>query len=455
MEVFDKLPKSPAIESAWKKYRDSMKGWLDLEKKINVSAAQAATLDPEGELVSHLLSLKSFINKDQLRPQAEVEKALNTLVEECSKSTAEASKSANITSTAAKGAAAIAVLVIGAALILLSWYIVRSILVPLDAMKRSIVNVAKSKDFTQRTTSRSSDEIGQTIRSFNELLEEMQASIREVLESASQISVAAENATVASSRVAESSNAQSEATAEMAAAVEQMTVSINYVTDNSHDALTRANAAGEDASASASIIEQGSEGMTTISHTVKEAGDTINALGKQSEQINGIMAVIKDVAEQTNLLALNAAIEAARAGESGRGFAVVADEVRKLAERTAKSTQEINAMVTSMQTSTRKAVECMKTVVSQVSEGKDLSSRASERMHGVQDSAKSVAGAVQEISNALSEQNIAAHEIAKQIEQIAQMTDQNSSAANETAEVASSLDELASKLRAAVEQFKV
>ena len=315
--------------------------------------------------------------------------------------------------------------------------------------------MAQTKDFTVRADNKSSDEIGQTIRAFNDLLEEIQGSIRNVLENAAHIGSAAKNASVASSRVADSSTAQSEAAAEMAAAVEEMTVSINYVTDNSHEALARAKTAGDDASTSAAIIEQGSEGMTAISSSVREAGETIDALGQQSNEINGIMAVIKDVADQTNLLALNAAIEAARAGESGRGFAVVADEVRKLAERTAKSTQEINATVTSMQGSTRKAVERMKSVVSQVDEGKELSNQASSRMRGITGSAKSVESAVQDITESLSEQNIAAHEIAKQIEQVARMTDENSAAAAETADIAHKLDELAAGLRAAVEQFKV
>ncbi len=337
----------------------------------------------------------------------------------------------------------------------LAWWIIRSITGPLNQMRTTITEVEKNGDFTRRIPVDTEDEVGQTAKSFNQLMTALQQTLGQVLDSVAQVSNAAQSLSSSSGQVASSSSSQSEATASMATAVEQMTVSINHVSDSAHEAVEISRKSGKLSTEGGEVIGKAASEMSKIEETVRHTAQAIEALDQQSNQISSIVQVIKEVADQTNLLALNAAIEAARAGEQGRGFAVVADEVRKLAERTTQATEEITQMIASMQHSAQAAVSTMETAVDQVSGGVTLANQAGSAIVQIKNGAEQVVGVVNEISSALAEQSSASNDIATQVEKVAQMTEENSAAAAETASAANNLQELANNMQAAVSRFKI
>ena len=241
----------------------------------------------------------------------------------------------------------------------------------------------------------------------------------------------------------------------MAAAAGQMTASIEEITRHAQQALEMANQAEQLSKNGGHVIHQVVQDMNSIAKSVQQSAQVIRTLDQESEQIFGIIQVIKGIADQTNLLALNAAIEAARAGEQGRGFAVVADEVRQLAGRTSTSTEEIAKMVQQIQHSTREAVTSMEAGVTQVDKGMRVTAEVERAIADILQATLNTTELVNDITRTIGEQSLASNEIAHQVETIASMSQSNTQTVSETAYATDELNRLASALSHSVDRFRL
>lgn len=337
----------------------------------------------------------------------------------------------------------------------MGYVIVRGVVGAVEYLRKTMLHVANTSDFTCKLDIIGRDELAQASDAFNTLLDGMRKALLTVLVNASQVSNSVRMVRDAAEKVLSSSDAQHKSASEMSAAMEQMAVSITHIAESSQQAKQRSKEAGAASNEGTTVIFSASSEMENIGRAVQRAGGVMDEVGNQSAHISTIIQVIQEVAAQTNLLALNAAIEAARAGEQGRGFAVVADEVRKLAERTTNSAAEIKDMISAMQAKSHSAIEEVRQLQLGVETGMALTSKATEQMLKIDENSNLVAGSIDEISAALAEQSATTQEIARKVETVASMSQSNREAVAATVQVAAEIDQLSEALQLAAGKFRV
>lgn len=299
------------------------------------------------------------------------------------------------------------------------------------------------------------DEIGQLMKSLDKMTGNLKGVINNITQASNQIASAAEELSSTSEQMSKGMQSQTTQTAQIASAMEEMSATVLEVAKNSQNAASSANEASTTAQKGGEVVSKTVDGMQKIASTVRESARTIGELGKSSDQIGEIVAVIDDIADQTNLLALNAAIEAARAGEQGRGFAVVADEVRKLAERTTKATKEIAQMIKNIQKETTGAVSAMEAGTKEVAEGVSLANEAGESLKLIVDAVYKVNDMIRQIATAAEQQSAAAEQISRGVEEIASVTKETVAGSSQTTTASHELSRQATELQGMVGQFKI
>lgn len=338
--------------------------------------------------------------------------------------------------------------------VLAAWIITRQITGPLKDTLAAVERIA-SGDLTKTLAVTRGDEIGVLQRGIQHMGGTLRDLIGGIRDGVAQITSAAEELSAVTEQTSAGVNSQKVETDQVATAMHEMSATVQEVARNAEDASRAASQADEEARQGDRVVGEVIQQIERLAAEVGRSTQAMSDLQKESQKIGSVMDVIKTVAEQTNLLALNAAIEAARAGEAGRGFAVVADEVRGLAQRTQKSTEEIEELVAGLQNGTQQVASIMQSSRELTDSSVALTRKAGGSLETITRTVSNIQSMNQQIAAAAEEQSAVAEEISRSILNVRDVSEQTAAASEETAASSVELARLGTQLQTMVSRFRV
>ncbi|SQF99614.1 histidine kinase, HAMP region: chemotaxis sensory transducer [Paucimonas lemoignei] len=334
--------------------------------------------------------------------------------------------------------------------------IARSIVQPLRESVQAMADIASGEsDLTRTLQTHGNDEVTQLATHFNAFTTKLRGVITQLQASALGLEKASSELGSSADQAQVRSQQQSQQMELVATAVNEVTYGVQDVAKNAEHAANEMRDAESQAHQGQVNIDSSLRQIDHLSGTIGQAVEVIRTLAAESTQIGGVLEVISSIAEQTNLLALNAAIEAARAGEQGRGFAVVADEVRLLAQRTQKSTAEIQGMIERLQKHSDAAVK----VIADSSHSSQLTieqaNQAGQSLTSISQALRNLNSLNASIASATLQQSHVVDDINQNVTQAAQLSQSTALAAVHSSEASLHLRGLSEQLNGLLKQFRV
>jgi methyl-accepting chemotaxis protein len=265
------------------------------------------------------------------------------------------------------------------------------------------------------------------------------ASVQHVRSSSTELYAAA-------SQQASGAKEQATAMSEISTTITELLTTSRQIASSAQQVAKVAEDTATGAAAGRTAVHDAERSVANIKQQVDTIVHHMLDVGKKSQQIGGILAIINELAEQTNILAINATIEAAGAGEAGRRFAVVGDEVRKLAERVGGSAKQVGMLIEEMREAVNSTVMVTETHSKAVDAGAQTFTRLTFVFDGITKQVDTTKEVAREIELSTKQQTTAVEQVNFAILEVAQATREAETGSSQTLQTASELAKLSDQL---------
>ncbi len=351
--------------------------------------------------------------------------------------------------------------------IAISFILIRLITRPIIETEGFTNKLAKG-DFSQTLDIDQTDEIGNMVKSINEMAVSLKGALQEISDGAGALDASATSLSNVSTQMASNSKETENRSQNVAAVAEEMATTMNSVAAASEQATVNiqniASAIEEMSATINEIATNTSKGNQTTAEAVEKSkfvSDKMNILNQAASEITKVTETISDISEQTNLLALNATIEAARAGEAGKGFAVVASEIKALANQTADATNDIAGKIDGVQKTTEEAFSAIESISAIIEELSGIVSTVataieeqSATTQEIADNVSQAALGMREVNDNVNQVSGVAAEVTQDIQQVNQSAAEVNTGSHQVNDSAVELSSLSTQLNQLTAKFK-